>query len=135
MTSGRAIRFFMLAVALLPGAAAAQKLGQGGGEEISAWRVVGALLLCLLLCLLLALGGAWALKMRMSGGSALPRPLIARLGAQGRRLHLVESLRLGAQVDLCIVSCDGRELLVAASSHGAQLLKPLDDRDMAATEE
>jgi flagellar biogenesis protein FliO len=128
----RTLRFLnLLIVVIVPGAAFAQKLGQGGGDEVSAWRVVGALLLCLLL----ALAGAWALKMRMSGGSALPRPLITRLGAQGRRLQLVESLRLGAQVDLCIVSCDGRELLVAASSHGAQLLKPLGDSDIAAPEE
>ena len=32
-------------------------------------------------------------------------------------------LRLSHQVDLCIVGCDGKELLIAATPHGAVLVK------------
>ncbi|MEJ0027180.1 MAG: flagellar biosynthetic protein FliO [Rhizomicrobium sp.] len=44
-------------------------------------------------------------------------------GARSRRLTILESLRLSHQVDLCIVACDGREILVAAHTQGVQLLQ------------
>jgi flagellar biogenesis protein FliO len=91
--------------------AAAQKLGQGGGTDVSVWRVTGALIFCLLL----AAGAAFALRARLRG--ALPP-----LRGQGRRLRLVESLRLSHQTDLCLIELDGRELVVASSAHGATLL-------------
>lgn len=98
----------------------AQTLGQGDGEGISLWRVLGALLLCLSL----AVAGAFAIRARMGSGGTL-RGFVKR----DRRLHLVESLRLSHQVDLCIVTCDGRELLIATSVHGAAPLehRPVDD--------
>lgn len=98
---------------LLPVAPAlAQRLGQGTGAEVPVWRVLGALLLCLAL----AVAAAYILRRRMNG--VMPRSL---RGAE-RRLQLVETMRLSHQVDLCIVRCDGRELLVAATPHGATAL-------------
>lgn len=115
--SRRAAARFAGALALLllgHGPALAQRLGQGTGGEVPVWRVLGALGFCLAL----AIGAAFVLKRRLGGG----RPLgFGR--ARARRLELVESLRLSHQVDLCIVGCDGRELLIAATPHGAVLVK------------
>lgn len=110
-----------LLIALAPHAALAQKLGQGGDDGISYWRVLGALLLCLAL----AAAGAWAIRSRMGAGPLTVRPILPRFGKQERRLQLVESLRISHQVDLCIVTCDERELLVATSGQRAQLLERL----------
>jgi flagellar biogenesis protein FliO len=99
------------ALAALPAVAAAQRLGQGSGPEIAWWRVAAALFLCLAL----AAGVAFALRKRIRGGTPL-------FTAGPRRLQLVESLRLSHQVDVCIVRCDGRDWLIAATPHGASLL-------------
>lgn len=101
---------------MLTGPAAAQHLGRAADDDVSMWRVFAALLLCLML----AVGGAFVLRMRFGTGQILP--LITK---QSRRLKLIESLRLGQQSDLCIVICDGRELLVSVSPHGVQLLADL----------
>jgi flagellar biogenesis protein FliO len=97
--------------------ALAQRLGQGADDGISMWRVVAVLILCLGL----AVFAAYALRARMGGGGmpflSGPRP--------GRRMMLVETLRLSHQIDLCIVNCDGQQMLVAASAQGATLLKEL----------
>jgi flagellar biogenesis protein FliO len=96
---------------LTPGLALAQTLGAGGGADVPLWRVVGALILCLAL----AIGGAFALRIKLRG--ALPG-----LGTAGRRLRLVESIRLTQQVDVCLLSCDDKEFLIAATPHGALLI-------------
>lgn len=96
--------------------AAAQTLGQGSDVEISIWRIVAAFVLCALL----AVAGAFLLKARQ--GSVRLVSLIAK---QDRRLRLIETLRLGHQADLCIVECDGRQLLIAASAHETRLLANL----------
>jgi flagellar biogenesis protein FliO len=96
------------------GTALAQTLGQGGDDGVSLWRVIAALLLCIVLGVV----AAFVLRTRLGHRApfSLGRPRM-------RRLQLVETLRLGHQVDLCIVTCDGHELLVAASAHGTQLLE------------
>jgi flagellar biogenesis protein FliO len=91
--------------------AAAQRIGQGAGAEVSMWRVILALLFCL------ALGAAvvFLLRRRFRGA----RPL--SFGRE-KRLQLVENMRLSHQVDLCIVSRDGHEYLIAASPHGVTVV-------------
>lgn len=106
-----------LAVALWSAPAFAQKLGQGADDGISLWRVFAVLVLCLAL----AAFAAFTMKARMGGG--LPQFFTRVRG--DRRLQLVETLRLSHQIDLCVVACDGRELLVAASAQGVQLLQEL----------
>lgn len=91
----------------------AQRIGQGTGAEVPVWRVLGALILCLGL----AVGAAWVLRRRL-GGSA---PLAT---GRSQRLKLVESLRLGHQIHICLVTCDGGEFLVASSPQGATLISP-----------
>jgi flagellar biogenesis protein FliO len=100
-----------LASASLPQNALAQRLGGAPATDISWWRVVGALIICLAL----AAGVAFALKTRLRG--ALPA-----MKADDRQLRLVESLRLSHQIDVCLVECGERRLLIAASPQGATLL-------------
>lgn len=103
-----------IVTALLGGAPAlAQRLGQGAGAEVPVWRVLGALAFCLVL----AVAAAILLRRRLNG------PGRAAFG-RARRLQLVESLRLSHQIDLCVVSCDGAEFMLAATPHGATLIKP-----------
>jgi flagellar biogenesis protein FliO len=99
---------------LLLGAAPAfaQRLGQGTGTEVPVWRVLGALALCLAL----AVAAAYVLRRRLGG--SLPLNM-----GRTRRLQLVETLRLSHHIDLCLVSCDGAEFLVAASAQGATTIK------------
>ena len=116
MRRGRRLAALVAAAALLLAAAPAlaQRLGQGTGTEVPIWRVLGALFLCLAL----AVAAAFLLRRRLAGGA---RPIAF---GRSRRLQLVESLRLSHQVDLCVVSCDGGEFLIAASPHGATLIDP-----------
>lgn len=99
--------------------ATAQTLGQGEATGISLWRVVGALLLCVLVAFL----GGLALQWKMTGRIGLSN--LQRMGRyrSSRRLRLIETMRLNQHVDLCLVYCDGRELLIAASGEGAQILE------------
>lgn len=107
-----------LGMALLSVSTAAfgQVLGKGDDDGVSLWRTIAALLLCLAL----AVAGAFALRARLGAGFASARPLTRR-----RRMHLIETMRLPNQVSLSIVMCDDRELLVATSVHGADLLDRL----------
>lgn len=115
----------LLALAAQP--ALAQTLGQGTSSDIPWLRLTGALILCLSL----AVAGAYALRTRMGGGAALP-PVLARLKlpiagltlpeAAPRRLQLVETIRLSHQVDVCLIRCDDRQILVAASPQGVVVL-------------
>jgi len=116
MSLGRHLARIALAAALLVAAAPAfaQRLGQGTGTEVPIWRVLAALLLCLSL----AVAAAVLLRRRLGGGA---RP-VAFGGS--RRLQLVETLRLSHQLDLCVVSCDSGEFLIASTPHGATLIKP-----------
>lgn len=107
----RAARLGAVGACFAAAPAFAQRLGQGMGTEVPVWRVILALAFCL------ALGAAaiFVLRRRFKGA----RPLAF---GRDRRLVLVESLRLGHQVDLCIVSRDGHEYLIAAGPHGAALI-------------
>ena len=104
-------------------AAQAAPLGQVGDDGVAWWRVAAALILCLLL----AVGGAFALRTRLGGGIAARGPLWLRAAQPTRRLELIETLRVKPQVDLLIVRCDGRELLLSASAQGAELIERLDN--------
>jgi hypothetical protein len=103
--------------------ALAQTLGQGLDNDISLWRVAGSLLLCAGL----AVAGAFVLRARM-GHAPLPLPFKI---TRRRRLQLIESLRLGQNSGLSIVSCDGREILVLVSPEGSKVLEELPARSLA----
>jgi flagellar biogenesis protein FliO len=109
--AGRAARLGPLLMLFAAAPAASQRLGQGAGTDISIWRVILALLFCL------ALGGAAIFVLRRRFRGVRPRSF-----GRERRLQLVENIRLSHQVDLCIVSRDGHEYLIAASPQGVTLV-------------
>jgi flagellar biogenesis protein FliO len=98
------------------GSALAQTIGQGSADDISWWRVVAALVLCMAL----AVAGAFAIRART--GAA---PFMSFAAKQKNRLRLIETLRLNPHVNLFIVDCDGREYLVAATAQGVSPLNAL----------
>lgn len=112
---GASLSFAALAAGW-PAAAFAATLGQAPEDDVSIWRVVAALFLCMVL----AVGGAFALRVRNGNGRPISFPFLR--AKVDRRLKLVETLRIGSHVDLSIVSFDGSELLIASSAHGAEVL-------------
>lgn len=118
MTIRRLALWLALPTTMLPvHAALADRLGQAPDDGPSIWRVAGALLLCILFAL------AGALVLRARGGLG---PLGWPRTATGRRLKLVESVRLTPQVQLCIVTCDDREMLFATSPSGATFVRDVE---------
>lgn len=99
------------------GPACAQTLGQAAGPDVSWWRVLAALLLCLAL----GVGGAYALRARMGVGTA-PQVLWRLGSAPAKRLRIIETVRVGQQVEVCLIACDGREHLIAVSPHAIEVL-------------
>lgn len=116
-----AITAFLICSSLWPSALNAQTLGHGPEDQIAWWRIAAALIFCLML----AAVAAFILKARMNGQIALPRFAGAGRSTTKRRLELVETLRLKPQLDLVIVRCDGRELLLATHAQTAQLIERL----------
>jgi flagellar biogenesis protein FliO len=101
--------------------ASAQTIGLAPDDDVSSWRVLAVLLLGVLL----AVAAAFALRSRIVTRGGIARGLLRPSGIGMRRLRLVERLRLGPQVDLYIVLCDDRELLIAASGQSVQLIDRL----------
>jgi flagellar biogenesis protein FliO len=112
----RALLFGSLSACAAAQSAWAQTLGRAPDDEISLWRVG----IALLFCVVLAIAGAFLLRARL--GQA---PLFAFPTKSGRRLKMVETLRLGRVIALSIVECDGKELLVMSSEERAELLARL----------
>ncbi|WP_088307349.1 flagellar biosynthetic protein FliO [Novosphingobium sp. B 225] len=102
---------------VLAGAAGSPALATGSGPDVSLWRVV----LALVLCLVLAGVAAWLLRRRMGADPLWP------LGpAQPGRLQLLERITLGPQSSAALVAVDGRELLIVSGASGIaiQVLEP-----------
>jgi hypothetical protein len=116
-----AVAAFLLFMSLSD-SALAQHLGQGPDDGISIWRVVATLLACVAV----AVAAALALKHRMGGSTA--QLFVKR---KNPRLEMIETIRLRPQIDLCIVACDGEELLLVSSPQGASLLHPMSRRSEA----
>jgi hypothetical protein len=113
----------------------AQNLGLAPNHNISPWRIVGALLFCLVL----GIAGAFALQFRLRGKAINIRSikttnwraLLAGLGTGrqpvdcgAQRLRLVETVRLGYQVEVNLLECDGKGIVVVTSPHGAFIANP-----------
>jgi flagellar biogenesis protein FliO len=88
----------------------AQQLAQGGGVEISVWRVVFSFLFCITL----AAGAIFALRRKLPTST-----LFKRVGAD--RLKLVEQISLGPQRGIYLIELDGKEYLALFSQQGASL--------------
>lgn len=131
-----ATKWVFAAFSLLTSATAvfAQPLGQSAELHIPWWRVVGALSICLALAVAAAFSLKWKLSRDPSqpiapAWAALFTKSIKTLGGDARRLRLVETLRLSHQIDICLIRCDRREYIVAASPQGGYLVG---SRDVAA---
>lgn len=92
-----------------------QTLGTAPENTMSLWRVSAVLLLCIIL----AFAGAFALRGRYGRGKYFSAMV------KQRRMIIVESISLPNQAVLSIVSCDGREWLVATSPHGQVQIQPV----------
>jgi flagellar biogenesis protein FliO len=103
----RVTRLSVVAIMMFGIEAHAQSLGQASDAGVSLWRIFGVLILC---CLL-AVGAALLLKFKFAGRLNLRTP-------SDRRLKLVESLRIGPQTQLALVTCDDQEILIASSPYG-----------------
>lgn len=106
-----------LAIAM-PGPAAAQQLGGGGGVGFSIWRVLAALLVSLVA----ALGLAMALRARSKGGSFSRPQWLSALAPVGR-IKVIESRRIAGQAELTLVRCDGTEFLVLTCAGTATVVE------------
>lgn len=115
MCRRRTILSFLVLLLLQTRMALAQQLGLGHDDGVDFMRVG----LALAACLAVAVAAALLLRKRLRGGPIL-RPM-----RTSRRLQIEESLRVGTQADICIVSCDGEEMLVSSSPHGVKLLRNL----------
>jgi hypothetical protein len=119
--------------AVLATPAFAQTLGQASDVHLSYWRVAAALLLCLAL----AAGAALALRARLAAGGRLPKltevlgkPLGRRAATPGRPIALLDRLRIGPQLEVCLLRCEGRQYLIAVSPNGTSVI----DKDLPPAE-
>lgn len=112
------MRFLAVAVPVLamPSLAAAQTLGRGAGDSIDVVRVLAALALCLAL----AVAAALLIRQRQDKSSVWPLKLPFSVGgaAAGRRVAVLERLRVTPQLEVCLLRWDEREVLVGATASG-----------------
>lgn len=90
----------------------------GGGEalHVSLWRIVIALLVAVLLIVLAAL------LIRQRGGKIDSGNLFGRVRLRPREIDVVETRRLSAHADICLVRHQHREyLLLLGEGHGRVL--------------
>lgn len=95
--------------------AGAAPLGGGGALDVSLTRIVSALLLCLMLA-------AFAIVVLKRGGGRIALTGIGR-ATLSRRIAVIESRRIGAHADLCLLRCDGDEYLILSSATAQQVLR------------
>jgi hypothetical protein len=112
----RALWRTAVTLVVLTTTATAQTIGRADDDGVSVWRVLAALVLCVVL----AVAAALILRARLGYLPQLP-------GHRTRRLRLVETLRLGRQVSLSIVACDGEEMLLLSSDQAGELIRRLPD--------
>lgn len=105
-------------VAATPSAALAQQLGRAAEFEPPIVRLA----LGLLLCTLVALVAALTLRRFLS---AKGRHVSSVAHGGSGKLRVIETRRLSANADLCLIACEEREYLVIVSAAGATLLDAL----------
>lgn len=113
----RRASYLVLAAASSP--ALARPLTGGAAPNISALRVVLALILCL------AAAFAVILLLRKRLGTSMPAGPDGGFSAllrQDRRIAVLEARRLSAHADICLVRCDGTEYLLLCGPAGTEVL-------------
>ena len=120
--------FAMLNIGLAD-SAMAQQLGGGDSPDISFWRI----LLSLVMCLLIAVVVIWFLyarNMKQSRPGQTPSwlnglPFLKEEG-QTREIDIVEMRKLNPTTDICLLKCREREYLVLLGSDGVTILQEYD---------
>lgn len=98
-------------------AEAAGRLGGGAALDISPWRILAALILCIIIAMLAAV------MLRQRGGRFAPGALLPRLDLGRRTIEVVETRRLSPHADLCVVRHGGREYLLLLLAGDARVLR------------
>lgn len=118
-----------VATAVAASPALGQNLAQGANVNVSPWRVIAAFCLCIGLAIVAIL----ALRSRMGvQGARAPHGLkelaarvnsvFARIPKTRRALHLQESLRVSPQLEICLLTFDNEQFLIAATPQSATVL-------------
>jgi hypothetical protein len=113
-------RFASAAVLLLAMQSAAQAQTLSGGDpgpDVSLWRIIAALLLCVGL----AIAAVFAMRRRFGAGGGL-----VLFANRERRMHLVECIRPSPALGICLIRCDDKEYLVAVGPQGGSLIQRID---------
>jgi hypothetical protein len=113
-------RCFGLAAAALaasPASAAAGRLGGGQPLEVSLGRIVAALVICTIVAVLAVL------LIRQRSGKTDLRRFFSRFEMRPRSIDVVETRRLSANADVCVVRHGGREYLLLLLAGGARILR------------
>ncbi len=105
----------------LMGQAAAQSLGGGQSPDVSIWRIILALLICLILAgLLITL--LYLKNMRNVDLKFLPKFLPAGRNLEERDIQILDQRRINTQTDICLVRCRDVEYLILLSSDTIKIL-------------
>ncbi|MCW4463804.1 hypothetical protein OK349_19030 [Sphingomonas sp. BT-65] len=95
------------------------RLGGGGGLDLSLTRIVLSLLLCLGIAL------SVILLLKRNGGrmnAAALRGLLKGIRTD-QRVRVIESRRISAHADFCLVRCDDVEYVILSSTREQKLLR------------
>lgn len=97
----------------------AEGLGGGGGLDLSLTRIVLSLLLCLGIAL------SVIILLKRGGGRVNATALRSLLKGipTSQRIHVIESRRISAHADLCLIRCDDVEYVILSSAQGQKLLR------------
>ena len=111
----------LLVGVLWPSAAWAQRLGGGGqGADISIMRVIAALAVCLAAAVALVL----IVKARRKPFAwRSTSEWLAKAMARSSRIDVVETRRVSAFADICLMRCDGVEYLLLCGASGHKVLR------------
>lgn len=113
-------RLALLIAFMLPGAAAAQTLGQGGEIELPLLRLA----IGLFLCSIVAIFAAVAMKRFMRGGLSLKGAGgRALFNLPARKVQVLETQRLSPHADICVITCESRQYVVVVSPGAATILR------------
>jgi hypothetical protein len=99
--------------------ALAQRLGGGGGVDVSLTRIAMALILCLMIA-------ALAVLLLKRNGGRIDLPAFHRLvpaARPARRIDVIETRRVSQYADVCLLRCDGREYLILCAQQQQTLLR------------
>ncbi|MEA3015966.1 MAG: hypothetical protein QOI38_688 [Sphingomonadales bacterium] len=100
----------------------AARPGLGGGEDlgVSLGRIVGALLICT------AVAALAILLIRQRSGRIDLRAMFARIELRQRPIQVVETRRLSAHADICLLRHEGRDYLLLLTAGRSQVLHESD---------